>query len=253
MRLDTTTSSGYRPVESEGLFQFGHSKDHRPDLPQVKISQSVLDPLGLPVSTTIVSGNQADDPLYIPEIQKVQQRLQPSGLTYVGDSKMSSQKIREYLARSQNYYLCPLSEKQVSKTDLAELLAPMFRGEERVTEVFAPEAPRQSSDEPEVIAKGFSLEMPQSVEGEEDAFVWHEQWLVVHSLKYAKRQQKGLDSRIEKATDALNQLNLSGRGRKRLSVEETKRAVIRILGRYRVKALIAVAYEQTTETLHKRA
>ena len=26
VRLDTTTSSGYRPVEDEGLFQFGHSK-----------------------------------------------------------------------------------------------------------------------------------------------------------------------------------------------------------------------------------
>jgi len=253
VRLDTTTSSGYRPVESAGLFQFGHSKDYRPDLPQVKISQSALDPLGLPVSTTIVSGHQADDPLYIPEIQKVQQSLGPSGLTYVGDSKMSSLKIREYLAKSQNYYLCPLSEKQVSKTDLAELLAPMFRGEERVTEVFSPEVTPQASDERMVIAKGFVLEMPQSVAGEADAFVWREQWLVVHSLKYAKRQQKGLDSRIDKATNALNQLNLSGRGRKRLSIEDTTQAVNRILQRYRVKALIAVACEQKTARVHKRA
>ena len=43
VRLDTTTSSGYRPVEGEGLFQFGHSKDYRPDLPQVKISQAALE------------------------------------------------------------------------------------------------------------------------------------------------------------------------------------------------------------------
>lgn len=253
VRIDTTTSSGYRPVETDGLFQFGHSKDHRPDLPQVKIAQSALDPLGLPVSTTIVSGNQADDPLYIPEIEKVQQSLRPSGLTYVGDSKMSSLRIREYLAKSQNYYLCPLSEKQVSKTDLAELLAPVFRGEERLTEVFSPDQSAPASDEPAVIAKGFVLEMPQSVAGEDAAFVWREQWLVVHSLKYANRQQQGLDSRIERAIDALKQLNLSGRGRKRLSVEETKSEVTRILGRYRVKTLISVDYEQTTETLHKRA
>lgn len=132
VRLDTTTSSGYRPVESAGLFQFGHSKDHRPDLPQVKISQAALDPLGIPVSTTIVSGNQADDPLYIPEVKKVQQSFQPSGLTYIGDSKMSSLQIRTYLAKSQNYYLCPLSEKQLSKAALTELLAPMFRGEEQL-------------------------------------------------------------------------------------------------------------------------
>ena len=253
VRLDTTSSSGYRAVEPGGLFQFGHSKDHRPDLPQVKVSQSALDPLGLPVSTTIVSGNQADDPLYIPEVKKVQQSLQPKGLTYVGDSKMSSLKIRSYLAASQNYYLCPLSEKQLSKADLAELLAPMFRGEERVTEVFAPEGTPDVSDEPEVIAKGFALEMPQSTEGASGEFVWREQWHVVQSLKYAKRQHKGLDSRIEKATDALGQLNQRGRGRKRLSAEETKTAVSRILQRYRVKDLVTVAYEQTTETLHKRA
>ena len=52
VRLDTTTASSYRAPTTDGLFQFGHSKDYRPDLPQVKISQAALDPLGLPVSTT---------------------------------------------------------------------------------------------------------------------------------------------------------------------------------------------------------
>jgi len=32
-------------VNTEGLFQWGHSKDHRPDLAQVKIMLSTLDPL----------------------------------------------------------------------------------------------------------------------------------------------------------------------------------------------------------------
>ena len=31
--LDSTTASGSWAVTPEGLFQFGHSKDHRPDLP----------------------------------------------------------------------------------------------------------------------------------------------------------------------------------------------------------------------------
>jgi transposase len=260
VRLDTTTSSGYRPVEAEGLFQFGHSKDYRPDLPQVKISQAALDPLGMPVSTTIVSGNQADDPLYIPEIQKVQQSLGTSGLTYVGDSKMAALETRRYITQSQNYYLCPLPEKQVSKADLAELLAPVFRGEERLTSVVAPEkthpaskATAQSEPEPDWIAEGFTLTMPQSVEVGAEAFTWREQWLVVHSFKYAARQQKSLDARIEKATDALNQLNLTGRGHKRLSASETEAAVNRILQRYRVKDLVQVTYETTTQTTHKRA
>src|SRR5512147_1855703 len=63
VRVDSTTAKGYVEVTEAGLFQFGHSKDHRPDLPPVKINLSTLDPLGLPLSTTVVSGEQADDPL----------------------------------------------------------------------------------------------------------------------------------------------------------------------------------------------
>jgi transposase len=44
VRLDSTTASGYCGVSEEGLFQWGHSKDHRPDLAQVKVMLSTLDP-----------------------------------------------------------------------------------------------------------------------------------------------------------------------------------------------------------------
>ena len=75
VRIDSTTAKGYLEITPEGLFQLGHSKDHRPDLPQVKINLSVLDPLGLPLTTTVVAGQRADDPLYLPEIKRVQQSL----------------------------------------------------------------------------------------------------------------------------------------------------------------------------------
>ena len=68
VRVDTTTAAAY--VTPAGLFQLGHSKDHRPDLPQVKITMAVLDPLGLPLTMTVVAGHTADDPLYLPEIAK---------------------------------------------------------------------------------------------------------------------------------------------------------------------------------------
>ena len=66
----------------EGLFQLGHSKDHRPDLPQVKIALSVLDPLGLPLTTMVVAGQTADDPLYLPAMAKGRQTVQRTGITY---------------------------------------------------------------------------------------------------------------------------------------------------------------------------
>jgi transposase len=44
VHVDSTSASVYATVSEGGLFQCGHSKDDRPDLPQVKVMQAVLDP-----------------------------------------------------------------------------------------------------------------------------------------------------------------------------------------------------------------
>ena len=200
VRLDTTTASSYRAPTTDGLFQFGHSKDYRPDLPQVKISQAALDPLGMPVSTSVVSDNRADDPLYVPEIKQVQTYLSKSGLLYVGDSKMSSIETRGYLAKSENYYLCPLPEVQVSNADLAELLAPMFRGEDVLESIAVPDVNASGTRSPETaaeteaIAEGFVITMPQSLGTGADRFRWTEQWLVVRSFKRSEEHTSELQS-----------------------------------------------------------
>jgi transposase len=80
VRLDSTTANGHGSVTEDGLFQFGHSQDHRPDLPQVKSMVSALDPLGMPVATDVMPGQRADDPLYIPAITRVREGLGRRGL-----------------------------------------------------------------------------------------------------------------------------------------------------------------------------
>ncbi len=37
IRLDSTTTYGYHTPREDGLMQYGHSKDHRPDQPQLKL------------------------------------------------------------------------------------------------------------------------------------------------------------------------------------------------------------------------
>jgi transposase len=64
-RLDSTTSYGYHTVEPDGLMQYGHSKDHRPDLPQLKLMAAAALPSGQTIACDIVPGNSADDPLYL--------------------------------------------------------------------------------------------------------------------------------------------------------------------------------------------
>lgn len=63
VRLESTAARGYWSVTEDGLFQFGHRKEHRPDLPPVKVMVSALEPLGWPVATDGVPGRRADAPL----------------------------------------------------------------------------------------------------------------------------------------------------------------------------------------------
>lgn len=90
VRIDTTTASSYANVNEQGLLQLGHSKDHRPDLPQLKIVLASLDPLGMPLATEVLSGEHADDPVYLPIIARVRDGLQQNGLLYGGDCKMAA-------------------------------------------------------------------------------------------------------------------------------------------------------------------
>ncbi len=117
IRVDATTVSGYRNGGEESLWQFGHSKDD-PTLRQIKAMMATLDPLALPLALEVVSGEQADDPLYVPIIERVLACLGRTGLLFVGDCKMSALATRAHLQAQQQYYLTPLA--QVGET--AELL-----------------------------------------------------------------------------------------------------------------------------------
>ncbi len=151
VRVDSSTISGYVQPTPDGLFQFGHSKDHRPDLPQVKIKLSALDPLGLPLGLTVVGGERADDGWYVPAIQQVQQTLGQTGLLYVGDCKMAALPTRAYVQQSGDFYLCPLSGVQVSEATLRRLVAPVQAGTQPLTTI-----ERRSEDErAEAIAVGY--------------------------------------------------------------------------------------------------
>src|SRR5215467_6862075 len=82
VHVDSPSARAYATVSDGGLFQFGHSKDYRPDLPQIKVMQAVLDPLGMPLATDVVSGERADAPLYLPCMERVRASVGRHGLLY---------------------------------------------------------------------------------------------------------------------------------------------------------------------------
>ena len=206
VRVDTTTAAAY--VTPEGMFQLGHSKDHRPDLPQVKIAMAVLDPLGLPLTPTIVAGNTADAPLYLPEMAQIRQIAGSRGLTYVGDCKMAAIGTRAEIVAHGDYYLCPLSAKQMPKADLARVLAPVWSGalEPRALRLPTADGARDETDAPVALGFAYTVELHAPAHSEQPR-TWQERRLVVRSLAWAARQEQSLRQRVARAVTEINALD----------------------------------------------
>src|SRR5947207_5754941 len=170
VHVDSTSASAYATVSDGGLFQFGHSKDYRPDLPQVKVMQAVLDPLGMPLATDVVSGERADDPLYMPCIRRVQESLGRHGLLYVGDCKMASRATRAFLAAQGDFYLCPLPAVQLAEGELDNALEAVWSG----AQALSPVVRERHDGKPERIAEGYDYEVPMRLEVAGECQSWTE-------------------------------------------------------------------------------
>ena len=250
VRIDATTANSYAEVLSEqGLLQFGHSKDD-PDRPQLKIAAAVLDPLGMPLATAVVPGNSTDDPLYVPAIQAVQQSLGTGGRTYVGDCKMAALATRAFVAAGGDFYLCPLSETQISRAQRRELLQPVWDGAVALQQVWRP-GPKGQADE--LVAEGFSVNLERTATVGKEQVRWREQRWLVRSLAYAQAQEAALDRRLAQATKALRELVRRKQGKKQLFHAELMQAAEAIVKREAVEGLLSCTAQAMMTTRHVRA
>jgi len=235
VHVDSTSASAYATVSDGGLFQFGHSKDYRPDLPQVKVMQAVLDPLGMPLATDVVSGERADDPLYMPCIERVQASVGRHGLLYVGDCKMASRETRARLVVPGDFYLCPLPQVQLAEGELDTALEAIWRGEQSLSPVMR-EGPK---GELEVIAEGYEYAVAMSQQVGAQAQTWTERRLVVRSVRQAHAAEATLRARVANAIAQIEALNQRGRGKKRFeTVSALRQAVVAIVQDYGVENLV---------------
>ena len=246
VRHDSTTSSSFRSIDSpsdqgENLFQYAHSKDHRPDLPQLKVMLASLDPLGMPLGTEVLPGHYADDPLYIPSIERVQQTLEKRGLLHVGDAKLSALESRAFILASGDAYLCPLSKKQFSQERLAPVLQAAFESQETLREV----SRLNAKGETLAIAEGFEHTQRLTAEANGGELCWEERLFIVRSFQYAQAAQRGLDHRLEKAQSEIEALNSRGRGKQRPKNREAlQQRIEAIIKHYKVGSLLAVDIQE---------
>jgi transposase len=252
VRVDTTTASTYATPDDAGggLFQFGHSKNHRPDLAQIKVPIAALDPLGMPLVSTVVAGNTADDPLYVPAIAQVQQSLDGSGRLFVGDCKMAALETRGSVASTGDFYLCPLSAVQVPAAELHQLLQPVWQGKQAVTVVDRPvENPTEEAAE---VARGFEYTVTETATIAGETVSWTERRLVVCSPGQARRQTAALEQRVKQAVAQLEGLNQRKQGKKLLTARALRAKAEQILARHQVAHLIEVQVQTTKTAVSRR-
>src|SRR5712691_11154597 len=244
IRCDATTVSGDHEGTPGGLFQFGQSQDD-PTRPQIKVMIGSLDPLGMPLATDVLSGERADDGLYLPIIERIRTGLQTPGLLFIGDCNMSALDTRAYLARHQDWYLSPLPltgataeamdawiTTGVRKGEAGEL-ARIWRTNDRGHEVLA--------------AEGYEFERTCGAPvGEAE---WSERVLVVRSPMHANQQAVGLEKRLSHAETTLAALTPPrGRGKRQITDEVILlEAIALVLTAHRVDGLLSVAWEKQVE------
>lgn len=241
VRVDGTTVSGYHAESETGVFQYGHSKDD-PTLRQIKLMQASLDPLGMPLVTRVVSGERADDELYVPVIAQVLKILEKKGLLFVGDCKMSALETRAYLQGTDNYYLSPLAKVGHNPEAIEKWIGEALAQEEKLKPIHD----LNEKDEKVEIARAYETQRVMSADVNGKTKEWVERVLVVHSQNYAAAQQRGLEKRLEHATAKLMALTPPvGRGKRQIQTEDAlQKAAAAILHTYQVEGLLSYEFER---------
>jgi transposase len=250
VRIDTTTASSYAEVDEQGLLQLGHSKDHRPDLPQLKLVLASLDSLGMPLATEVLSGEQADDPVYLPIIARVRNGLKLQGLLYVGDCKMAALQTRASLASQGDFYLCPLSALQAPPEQVSQEVETRRAHGTPLIEVSRVDELGAST----CIAQGYETVYTVSAQVDGQTQCWQERRLLVQSMAATRAAQAHLQERVQKAQQELAELTARRQGKARLTTRtEVEEAINTVLKRFRVEGLLQVQIQEDVQECPVRA
>jgi transposase len=238
VRLDSTTTYGYHKPTEDGLMQYGgHSKDHRPDLPQLKLMAAAAEPSGHMIASDIVPGQRADDPLYVPLIKRVRGILNRTGLLYAGDNKMAALATRSHIAYHGDYYVVPLPMTGKTADQFDNWVEAIVAGEQTATLIW---------DEGRLIGAGYEFERSQVSTVDGEWVTWTERVQVVRSQAWAQRQIRRLEKRLSTASTDLKALTPEpGRGKRQIRDElELQTAIDCVLEQHKVQGLLKVEWDR---------
>ncbi len=237
VRLDSTTTCGYHTITPDGLMQLGHSKDHRPDLPQLKIMAAAAEPSGHLIASDYYPGQTADDPLYLPMTRRVRALLGRTGLLYVGDCKMAALATRAELVAEDDYYLMPLPMTVDNQKQFDGWLDQVLSGQAKMQEL---------RYDKELLGHGWEFTRELEAKVADKPVTWTERVQVLLSPALTQRQRANLEKQLQRAEQALRALTPPvGPGKKQRHDEASLQAgITAILERCDVTGLLRVSWER---------
>ncbi len=260
-RLDSAPMQSYGRVKEGGLLQYGYSKHHNGNLGQFKVQLCSLDNelnhFAYPISHITVSGEQADDGLYLPLIAKVRHQLsRQKGYEkenlYVGDGKMGSKEIRGTISKNEDYYLVPLPKVQLSQSIRLKYIDEVEKT--KYKKIKKKRAEGSEKEEVKVVAQGFEETRSCSITIEDIEHKWKERLLFVQSDFYKKQQEAKLNKTLAKNIELLRTLTIPKKGKKVLStLEEVQSHVNKTLKDNNLEDLLVVNIKMTKHTKSIRA
>ena len=207
IKIDATTAYGYHEVIENGIMQRGWSKDHRSDLPQLKIMVAVEGNTGFQLASDIVSGNKNDDPLYIPILERTRKTIDTSNCLYCGDCKMSALYTRADMVKNKEFYLTPMQLNNSIKELLDTLVDKIVEGDQNAELIIDID----NKNNPKIIGAGFEISRSQLYKEDEKTnnIEWNERVLLIRSYDHAEQEISQFNRKITKIKEEL--LNLESK------------------------------------------
>ncbi len=244
VRLDSTTTYGDHTPTDDGMMPYGHSQDHRPDLPQVKLMAAAAEPSGHWLAGDVHAGQAADDPLDQPLVARVRQMMGRSGRLYVGDSKMAARATRADLVAHGDYDLMPLPLTGETGAQLEAWIGAVVEGDQPADLIW---------DDGRLRGGGYEFARLLRAEVSGQPVAWVERVQVVRSRALAAHQATQLAQRLATAAVAVRALTPArGRGKRPYRDEAAvPAAVARVLARYDVTGLRWVSWPREEHALRR--
>ncbi len=178
-----TTSIYFEGRGGESIGRRGHSKDHRPDLPQMIVAV-VMDDQGWPVCCELLPGNTADIKTLIPAIDRLRQRFGIQDVCVVADRGMISQQTIAELSQRRVRYILGARLRNVN-----EIRQTVLSRGGRYREVHGP---RSKSKDPS------PLKVKQ-------VLVEDRRYIMCHNEEQARKDRADRDAIVEQLSEQLKQ------------------------------------------------